>query len=255
MHGTTLSIEDILKKIEDKGNLQTEKLSTAILDVKEVVCNKIIDENRRLRTRVTFLETRLYDAEKQIHKNDNHSRKVNFEIEGIPQTIKQDKLRETAVKIFEHAGVENVSAADIEVIHRLKSKKIPQPTIVKAKQDFIDKVLDKKLVIRNVGKNFMGFGDENKLYINPNLSPEYKKLSYNCRLLSRAKLIEDTWFTNGAIKIKTLDEEVIVIGHEVDLVNIFPDFADFSFDTSMYKLMSYSNDSLDIERYGDSDGW
>ena len=96
------------------------------------------------------LEERVIENERSLYKMDQHSRKVNFLIDGIPQTVDQVHLKDTAVKIFEEAGVAPVSVRDVEVIHRLNSKKSPQPTIIKAKRDFIDRVFEKRKEMINV---------------------------------------------------------------------------------------------------------
>ena len=86
----------------------------------------------------------MIEMERKINQDNQHGRKANFEIDGIPDRIEQKDLRETAVQIFNHAGIEGVTGTDIEVIHRLKSKKEPKPVIVKAKRDFIENVFAKK---------------------------------------------------------------------------------------------------------------
>ena len=93
---------------------------------------------------------------------------------------------------------------------------------------------------------------ENKLYVNENLSPEFSKLAYNCRLLKRNERIEDHWFKNGHLKVKSRSGEIKVIGHETDLFKIAPDFENFSFVTTDYaRIMS---DDADFERYENIDG-
>ena len=89
----------------------------------------------------------------------------------------------------------------------------------------------------------MGYNDNHRFYINHNLSPENSKLAYNCRLLKADKFITDSWFSNFTIKVKTLQNEVKTIAHEVDLVRIVPDFERFSFDKSVY----ITTDEEDIE--------
>ena len=90
------------------------------------------------------MEKRAIENERKLNHMDQHSRKVNLEIDGIPQTIQQTELKDFVGKMFEHAGISPISNNDIEVIHRLKSKKSPQTVILKAKRDFLDKVYEKK---------------------------------------------------------------------------------------------------------------
>ena len=143
--------QEILKKIESTGTVITtanekvaNELREDILKIKDVVINDLYDDNRKLRNRVCILENQVIENEKRLNEMDLHSRKVNFEIEGIPNSIEQQELKDYAVKIFEHAGIEPVTKNDIEVIHRLHSKKNVKTTIIKAKRDFIEKVFKKR---------------------------------------------------------------------------------------------------------------
>ena len=71
-------------------------------------------------------------------------------------------------------------------------------------------------------------------YVKNNLCPSFKDLAFNCRKLKKSGLISDTWCANGNIKIKFSDTNIETISHEYDLYEFFPDFQDFSFDTSRY---------------------
>ena len=169
---------------------------------------------------------------------------------GIPNSIKQDSLKTTLVKIFTSVGIEDASTSDIEVTHRLKSKLDHENVIVKAKRDFIDKVFWKKKEILEVGRiNELNFGVANKLYINEHLSPAYKNLRYNCKMLKIAGIIDDFWFSNSKLKVK-LNGETKEITHEFDLFLIDPDF-NFTFDNSLY----LSLEDHDIDRMDDLAGY
>ena len=253
-------LNDILESIEKKGNeiaqankLLVGDLKNDILEIRNVVIRNLLDENRRLRHKVSLMETRFIENERSMYKMDQHSRKVNVEIEGIPQSIEQAKLKETAVTIFKNAGVDPVSVQDIEVIHRLNTKKRPQTTIMKAKRDFLETVFAKRKSFKDVGKK-MGLGDGVEIYVNANLCPAYNRFAYNSRLLKKKQLIQDTWFSNGSVKIKLIDGNVSVISHEADLVKLFPDFDGFSFNTLPFKL-SPEKDQDDISSYDNLDGW
>ena len=63
-----------------------------------------------------------------------------------------------------------------------------------------------------------------------NLSPYFKTLAYNCRLLKRDYLIECVLTENDdTLKIKTLHDGYCKIAHESDLVTRFPMFRKFKF--------------------------
>ena len=255
-------LNDILLSIENKGNeiSQANKvlvgdLKSDILEIRNVVIENLLEENRKLRSKVALMDARLVENERTMYSMDQHSRKVNVEIEGIPQSVEQDKLKETVVDIFRNAGVDPVSVNDIEVVHRLNNKKRPQTTIMKAKRDFLETVFAKKKNLKNVGTK-LGFGNDVAIYVNANLCPAYNRLAYNGRLLKKKKLIQDTWFSNGKVKIKLLDGNVKVISHEVDLVKQFHDFDEFSFNTTPFKISPNKNlDQEDVNSFKDLAGW
>ena len=88
-------------------------------------------------------------------------------------------------------------------------------------------------------------------YVNPHLSPEFRNLSFNCRQLKKAELIEDTWCHNGKIFIKHNDEEIETVSHEIDLYKNFPQFTLFSFDTARYEILK---EEASISVYEDLEG-
>ena len=49
-------------------------------------------------------------------------------------------------------------------------------------RDLIEKVVERKKAIRDVGHMNMGYGNAVKFYVNANLCPAYKNLAYNYRL-------------------------------------------------------------------------
>ena len=232
---------EILQKIEDKGNeitalnkITADDIKEDIVKIRDVVIKRLRDENRILRSKISMLETRVLENERAVNKSDQHSRKVNFEIDGIPDSVGQDNLKETAVQILKEAGVP-VSSTDIEVIHRFQSRKTPKPTIIKGRRDFIDRVFEKRKEIINVGTK-LGYENSVKLYVNRNLCPAYSKIAFNCRQLKKKALIADTWSTmNGVVKVKMISGDIKEITHQADLIKLFPDHDEFTFDAALYK--------------------
>ena len=73
-----------------------------------------------------------------------------------------------------------------------------------------------------------------KLFVNDHLSPPMNNLAYNCRMLRKNKLIADTWSLNGTLKMRLLNNEIIIVQHEIDIFNLFPNFEEFTFDMKFY---------------------
>ena len=140
---------------------------------------------------------------------------------------------------------------DIEVVHRLPGRNIPQTTIIRRRRDFLEDIQANRKSLSKGGLE-IGFPTGTAIYINCNLCPYLKGLAYHCRKIKRARLIEDTWVFNGKLKIKKLDGEICTIDHEFVLFNLFPDFNEYTFDTSFYKYIL--SDERDINSYDDCDG-
>ena len=72
------------------------------------------------------------------------------------------------------------------------------------------------------------FGDSVKnIYINENLSKYNKSLSAKCRRLKKKHKINDTWVSNGLVRIKLMDNSIKIISHQNDLDLLFQNFVYF----------------------------
>ena len=58
------------------------------------------------------------------------------------------------------------------------------------------------------------------------MTPYNQKLAWKCRELKRAGRINSTWSTKGVIKLRrTMNERAISIEDEIELSDLYPDFA------------------------------
>lgn len=249
---------------ETKQTLQSqitessERITQDIANMRGVIINNLVRENRRLQTTVSSLVERVIKVEKQANETEQHNRKCNIEIAGIPaifvQNRQEDKLKPIAAKILNHLADSDISENDLEAVHRIKSKTSPFPTIVRMKRNLVDEVKTKenKKKLSTVAAT-LELPEGTKIFINENLSRNMKSLSYNARLLKREGLIADTWFANAAVRIKKIDESVVKVSHEHELYEMFPDFH-FSFDTSLYVPETEAEDEEDMNRLTNLDG-
>ena len=245
----TAKIDDQSDQLSDKISASSVSIKEDIAKIKDVVIKNLVEDNRKLRSRVSHLETRILLNERRANETDQHARKIYFELSGIPSTVKQENLKTTLVTIFTNSGL-TASKDDIEVTHRLYSKQEPKPVIVKARRDFIDKLYANKKSILVAGqKENLNFGVSNRIYLNEHLSPAFKSLRYNCKLLKNGSIIDEFWIANSKLKVKK-DGEVRNIAHETDLFKIAPDF-NFTFSTDLYTSL----ENNDMEMMDDLDGW
>ena len=215
-------------------NLQlNEKLERALSDIAAI--QKSMDELRLQNTQLEStlavtknvndqLIKRIESLERQANANSQYSRRECVEISGIPKTVTDENLENKVCEILCDIGVV-VTGDRIEACHRLKNDR----TIVKfaSRKDCIN-TLKKRQNLKKVDKEKLGLGDDDKIYINESLCPEYRFLFWKCRLMAGVNKIYSFWTFNGTIKIKLSEEgRILPITHVKDLEKLFPE-TDFS---------------------------
>ena len=131
-------ISNKVSALEEIVSKSTKELNDAIFHVRNHVLSILREENVTLRDRVHTLEARLISVEKQLNRVEQNNRKNNFELDGIPQSIGQDEIAPTVVKIVNAISEKKIELNDVEAVHRLRSNRSPQPVIVRMKRNFID---------------------------------------------------------------------------------------------------------------------
>ena len=180
--------------------------------------------------------------ERSINLSNLYSRNINVEFDGIPDTVDQNKLKSSVVKIKNAMGIDCIE--NIEACHRLRSKVVPKPTIIQTKRAIVEQIFEKRKKLAEVAIR-AELPERTKVYVNNNLCPKLKDLAYNCRRLKRDHIISDTWSFNGEVKIKHLNRKIEEVSQELDLFKEFPEYQSFSFDTTFCKN-SVSKDQEDI---------
>ena len=175
-----------------------------------------------------------------MNLNHQNYRKSNLEIDGIPDNIVQNELKQKVTEIINALDIECVEK-DVEVVHRLGGNNVPKTTIMKAKRSLIDAIVDKRKELATVPQK-IDLPENSKLFVQNNLCPHMKSLDYNCRLLKKKELIKDTWSFNGILKVILNNGLVYKISHDVDLYKLFPEFEEFTFDMKFCK--NRENDDL-----------
>ena len=64
------------------------------------------------------LETKLSELQKALNKQDQYTRRNNFEIHSIPVEVKDDQLEEKVTYVFSQLNI-SISKSDIEDCYRL----------------------------------------------------------------------------------------------------------------------------------------
>ena len=110
-----------LSKVESNLMQNITILKDEVINLKDIIVKNLQDENKRLKTKVNVLENTIIDLEIQNNSLDQHSRRNNVEISGIPQSVSDNQLEEKVVDILKAIDI-NITANEIEACHRLGKK-------------------------------------------------------------------------------------------------------------------------------------
>ena len=238
-----------------------KSVTADILAMREVMIKNLVKQNRDLNIRTVLLEDRLMTVEdrlakveRQINQAEQNNRKNNVEISGIPDTITDEQLPVVVAQILDHVVEdEEISTNDVEACHRLSSKSSPKPTIVRMRRNLLEKAKRNSKKLKGVDVA-LGLPQGSKLFINENLSPRMKNLAYNARLLKNQEWIDETWFSNAAVRIK-YGGKTFKITHETDLLYHFKEFPNFTFDKDFCMNVLYENpEAREMRQCDDLDG-
>ena len=236
------ALEKSLAADYTKLNSKFLKLESSHAELKDMVLSNLHDHSDLTSSKfanntddIENLKEKIVDLEKSLHKSLQYGRKTNIVIDGFPIEVGEEPsvLERATINLLHSIGVK-CESSDIEVIHQLAGKNEAKPTIVKfASHKTVDEVFKNKSKLKNfesLNVAIDGLNSESKIYIRPNLSPYFKTLTYNCRILKRNNLIERVITEDdGTLKIKTLHDGYCKITHESELMKRFLMFRNFKF--------------------------
>ena len=178
-------------------------------------------------TTSSLLEKRVKKLETELYTTQQYSRRECIEIVGIPDTIPNDQLTNTTLKIFESLGVKLTKENDVQACHRIGSK---GTTIIKlSNRQNIEKIMQRKFSLKGMKFEALGFRENTKVFLNDSLCFYYRKLWGKCKDLFKAKKIFKFATSLGAIRVKISENDSYkTIRHEDELNELFPGF-EYSF--------------------------
>ena len=218
--------------------LSKEELSNMVIDYQSKFDNMLSHINAELtsvRDRLTKMESQLsvtrrvndnllkqnHILERKCAANEHYSRRECLELSGIPDSIPNNNLEETVLKIFNETGV-TVNTRDVEACHRLNQKANPKKVIIKlSKRKDVARVMNNKKKLKSMKPQNIGLPSGCKIYINESLCKYYKYLWWKCKLLQTRGSIQSFWVTNGSIRIRHQNDEVTSVTHIEDLEQHF----------------------------------
>ena len=183
-----LTLEYQVKFDNTLSNINKE-LSELRNDFKKIESELSISKNVNSK-----LHERVVALERQCWGNSQYSGRECLEITGIPDSISNDDLEETTIKIFDKLDVA-IDSSNIEDCHWLKSNG-PKKVIIK-----FTRRKDANLIRKNKSKlkgmNLCSIGVNNPVFINDSLCSYSKILWQKCKKLWSNKYIHAFWVSNG----------------------------------------------------------
>ena len=104
--------------MEPCNDIITKELNGSVMSIKDSIIDALKEGNFRLQQKVQHLENKLSDIEIVKNKLQQHTRRNNIEIQGIPSTVDDNLLKDKTIDIFNQLNITN-SKSDIEDCHRL----------------------------------------------------------------------------------------------------------------------------------------
>ena len=253
-------LDSLQKKINDDLESHAKSVTEDILQIRAVHIDNLVNNNKALQrknyeleTRITEVEDRLAKVERQLNQVEANNRKSNVEIDGIPDFIDDDEsLKNSVIRIVNYLTDGQYTLEDIEACHRLPGRS-PKPTIVRMNRNILDQLKINSKKLKGVDQA-LNFPHGTRIYMKDNQSPTMRMLASNARRLKEDGRIDDTWFSNAAVRIKH-SGKIHKVTHETDLLKIAPDYEDFSFDTAFGCRVLFENpDFMDVVRMDRLDG-
>jgi len=145
MNNNFVTLTDANAKLKVHIDDSISRIDGEIMTVhnKEDVTEKKFQD---LETEYNALTDRFTALERSNYSTQQHSRKYNLEIDGLPLDVTKENLRGAAVSLFNAINV-RTTEDDIEVIHRLPANKTSgaKATIVRFhSREVVDDILEKK---------------------------------------------------------------------------------------------------------------
>ena len=106
-----------MAKLEDDIMSNINNLRDEVIDIKDTVINRLLEENEKVRKKCSKLKSRLVTTESFLNQLEKYGRRNNIVISAITDDVSYDQLEEVFIKILKGVDV-NVEASNIEACHR-----------------------------------------------------------------------------------------------------------------------------------------
>ena len=162
----------------------------------------------------------MVSLERQCWSNSQYSRCDCLEISEFLESLKNEDLEETVLKVFEELNVV-VYLSNVEDCHWVASRTSNKVIIKLSRRKDANKICRVKKNLKNL--NVSSLTIKNPVFINDSFCSYYKMLWSKCKKLSSTRSIHAFWVSNGFIRLRIGENDrVNNITHLSDLEELFP---------------------------------
>ena len=218
------------------------EINACIQSLKDTVIHDLIKENERLFLKCNALKKNvdhlyneindihdlIYNIEVNLNDQQQRSRRTNIEIHGIPDNINDNNLESVCIGVINQCVQVPFHQGEIDACHRLPSRNGGSKPVIlrfvcrkRRNEVLFNSREGLKIDNKYFGQDHWG---HTKIYINENLSPYFKSISYHCRQLLKTGKLAKIKSDYGVSKIKLTEESHwIKVNHDNVLMDLFPD--------------------------------
>ena len=222
-------VENIQKIKSDIGktvDFMSEKFEVIIHESKELKSKvtMLVKENKILNDQLNDMKEETTSLSSQVDFLERNLKGKNLEIVGVP-FVKNENVGDLALKVLTNIDPQ-LSKEDIESARRLMKKDKNNVTIygpILARFKNIGKrkyIFRNKKILAEARPNLVN-GSVKKIFINENLTPKNKKISYHANCFKKQNNWRFVWTANGMVFLrKTESSDAVLVKNLVDLENI-----------------------------------
>ena len=221
-----LSKDDLVKYALKVSNISTkvEELTDALADIRsrleisESQIKVVQTVNSKLQDQIGHLRSKQINTERLLTNNSQYIRNRQVELKGVPVDISEGELKPHISIMLSLTGVD-INPGDIGKCHRLNNKN--NVILEFSDRDKRDDMLRARKVLKgkSVELETMKMA---KTMILESLCPDYACLDFLCRKLVKMGKLDQSWFFNGRLWIKSdTNSEKNNVSHIMDLYDLF----------------------------------
>ena len=201
-------------KIEEMANSDLDQLEKKS---RKELCGYIQHLRGKIEELVSYqlVAKRVQHLERSHLNSLQYQRRESIEINGIPESVPDDKLEDTCLDLLNDIGCGKIKKSQVHACHRLKNKKNTIIRFVCRKN--ADKALHNRGKLKNIDKT--KYGVNGSIYINENLCRPMAFLAFKVRTAKKNGLIDSYNIWKGSLSIKVKDEN-FPISHIDDLIEL-----------------------------------